>query len=91
MVKAMAKLWFIRSRNTIAVQGARPQSRHVTMPDLIGVFGKHQSLNFALTRGIEQAQFNFFGMSGEQRKIDAFAVPGCTEWIGFAWPYASAR
>src|SRR5215472_2576872 len=30
-------------------------------------------------------------MFGEKRKVDSFAVPGCTEWIWLAWPNQKIR
>ena len=61
------------------------------MPHLIGVFRQGQSLDLTLTGGIEQAQFNFFGMGGKQREINALAIPGGTKRIGFAGPDSSAE
>ena len=56
------------------------------MPDLIGILRQWQPFNFALAGRIEQAQFDFFGMGGKQREIDALAVPSCAKRIGFAGP-----
>ena len=88
MVEAMADLRFVRSGNTIAVQSARPQTRYVAVPDLIGVFGQNQPLDLALARRVEQAEFDLFGMGGEKREVDALAIPVCAERIRFAWPHA---
>jgi len=30
-------------------------------------------------------------MFGEKRKVNSFAVPGCTEWIWLAWPNQEIR
>ena len=88
MVEAVADLRFVRTGHAIAVQGARPQARDVTVPDLIGVFGQDQPFDLTLARRVEQAEFDLFGMGGEEREIDALAIPVGAERIRFAWPHA---
>src|SRR5262249_31989820 len=48
-------------------------------PDLVGEFGQLDALELALAVDVEQAELDLAGMGGEQREIDADAVPGGAE------------
>ena len=66
---------------------ARADVRQIAMPDMVGVFGQRRRCASCRSVGrIEQAEFHVRGMFGEQRKIDALAIPRSAKRIGTAWP-----
>ena len=76
-----------RTVHTVAIQLAGPDVGQITVPDHVGLLGQrnHQRLGFRLGR-IEQAQLYASRMFGEQREVDADAIPGGTEWVGSPRP-----
>ena len=79
-IEAMARL---RARTGRARDSRTPRPASgpdtIDVPDLIGVFGQFDALDFLLAGFVEQAQFDFRRVRGKQREIDAFAVPGRAE------------
>ncbi len=59
------------------------------MPDQVRLPSHSNALDLPPALRIEQAEFNPVGMFREKRKIDAFAIPGGPERIGFARPYGN--
>ena len=47
----------------------------IAVPDLVGVFGKLDALQFTFAAAVENADFNFRRISGEHRKVRTLAVP----------------
>ena len=76
----------VRSVHAIAVEHARTRLRQVAMPDQVGLLAQLDALQLAPARVVEDAQFDFLRVFGEQREVDALAVPGCPERIGAAGP-----
>jgi hypothetical protein len=71
----MTGLGLVRTMHAIAIDSARPQSRDVHVPHFVGVFGQLDAFEFVLARLVEQAQLDLRCIGGEEREIDAPAVP----------------
>jgi hypothetical protein len=56
------------------------------MPDHIGLLGKRNAKGFALSRIIEQAEFNFFGVLGIEGEVDALSIPSGAQGIRTSGP-----
>jgi hypothetical protein len=69
----------------IAIELAGAHIREVAVPDLVRVFRQRHPVGLALAFRIEEAEFDLLGVRGEQREIDAAAVPGRAKRIGQAW------
>jgi hypothetical protein len=65
--------------NAIAVRGARPDSGQVTMPDLIGVLGEYDPLQFLLAIVVKDAHFYLGGMGRKDRKVRTSTIPNRTD------------
>src|ERR1700722_7989752 len=65
--------------HAVAIDRRRPQIAHIAMPNLVGVFGQRNALDLLFAARVEQAELDFRGVRGEQREIDALAVPGHAE------------
>ncbi len=74
-VEAMAVLRLVRAVHAIAVQLPRPRLGQVAVPDLVRLLAQRDALQLAPPAAIEQAQLDAFRMLGEQREVDALAVP----------------
>src|SRR5438477_12282415 len=61
-----------------AVEGARPDLGHITVPDLVAVLRQLDAGGLLLARLVEQAHLDLSGVGGEDGEIDPFAVPGCS-------------
>src|SRR5215217_1507835 len=77
----------VRTVHPVAIQQPRTRLGQIAVPDLVGVFGHHDTHFLVIARRVEQAQIDPFGMRREQREIDAFAVPGRAQRIGLSGPY----
>ena len=75
-IATVAALRLIRTVHAIAIDAAGGDVRHVTVPDLVGVFGKFDVSCLALAGVVKETEFDSRRMGGEQREIDALAVPG---------------
>src|SRR5580704_16462115 len=84
-VKAMPLLRRVGAVHAVAVECPGPDPSDVTVPDLVRVLGKADARRLALARLVEQAYLDLARMRREQRKIDAFAVPGRAQrpWQAF--------
>lgn len=60
--------------DTEAVEGARLQSRHITVPDLMSVFRELQPGDLYLAAWVVETQLDALRMGRENREIDALAV-----------------
>jgi hypothetical protein len=65
----VALLRLIRSMDAVSVNGGRSNGRQITVPDLIGVFGKRDSLEFTFTSLIEQAQLDLVALAEKGAKF----------------------
>ena len=45
------------------------------MPDLVGALAQRDALQLAPAARVEEAQLDLLGVLGEQREVDALAVP----------------
>src|ERR1700720_1396382 len=69
------------SVNTVAVKQVRPSVRQVGVPDLVGIFRKHDARLLLAARAVEQAQLDFFGMRRKNRKVHPLTVPSGPERV----------
>jgi hypothetical protein len=80
-VEAMAVIRFIRAVHAVAVKLARRDVRQIDVPHVVGALRQHDALDLALAFAIEQAQFDFRRIGGEQSEIGAAAVPRCPQGV----------
>ena len=79
-VPVLRSVWTV---HPVAIQLARQDARDVAVPDEVGLLRQRDASGLARTVGrVEQAQLHFERVLGEDRKVDAGAVPGCAERIG---------
>jgi len=72
--------------NSVAVQLPWRNVRQISVPYLVGVLRQCDASGFLLSiHGVEQTQFDFGGIFGEQRKVYARAIPRSAERIGTSW------
>ena len=81
MVEAMAVLRIVRAINTISVQRSGFDFRQIAVPNLIGVLRQYDTPQLAIAARIEDTQFDFFCVFGEEREIHAAAVPRCAQRV----------
>jgi hypothetical protein len=60
----------------IAVDGAGPRIGDKAVPDLVGVFGQLDALDFLLALIVEQAQLDLGRSGGEKREVNPKPGPG---------------
>lgn len=60
--------------DTVSVNSGRSNVRQITVPDLIGVLGKCDSLEFTFASLVEQAQLDFGGVSRKESEVCTLAV-----------------
>ncbi len=83
-IEAVAVRGVVVAVDAIAVEQARKDVRQIAVPDLVGVFGEVDPLDLATAVRIEQTELDPLGIGGEEREIDAAAVPGGPERSGAA-------
>src|SRR3569832_2700187 len=71
----MAARGVVGTVDAVAVQGARPRLREITVPHLIGLPTHVDGLDDAPTLAGEDAELDLLGVFGKEREVDAFAVP----------------
>ena len=75
--------------NPVTVELVRPDVGEEAVPDHVGLFGQRDARRFFRRVGrVEQAQFDFGRVRGEEREVDADAGPRRAERIGLAWPHS---
>ena len=74
-VEPVAGVGRVRPVDAVSVDGARPDVGDVAVPDLVGEFGQLDSRRLAIALPVEEAHFHFRRVRGEQREVDALAVP----------------
>ena len=89
MIEPVAFPRVVRSIDAIAVELARSDVGQVAVPHLVRVLGQHDALQLALAAGIEQAEFDLFGIGAEQREVGAPSIEGGPQWIRRARPNPS--
>ena len=73
--------------DAIAVELPGAHVGQVAVPHLIGALAQHDLVRLdRVVFAVEQAQLDAGRVLGEDREVDALAVPSCAEWIGLAWP-----
>ena len=77
VIEAVPVSGIIRSINAISVDRARHHALQVPVPDLVGVFRKHNAGLFAPSLRVKQTQLHFCGVLGKQREIGTSAIPYC--------------
>src|SRR5689334_3605437 len=83
----MSLLRRIRAAHAIAVQLSGSDLGQIEVPDLVGLFPQGDTRHL-LRRVwlVEETQLHAYGIFGEERKIDARAVPRGAERIRLSWP-----
>jgi len=76
-----------RAMYPISVQEPGAGLGKVTVPDLVGLLGERYPMEFPPAGGIEQAEFDLFGMLRKDRKIYTFSIPGRPQRVRFPGPY----
>ncbi len=74
-IEAMALFRRIRAVHPVAVTLPGPHVRQVAVPDLVGVLGQRDTLDFTVAR-VEQAEFHPGSVPRVQREVHTQAVPG---------------
>ncbi len=88
-IEPMPLLRFVGAMHPIAIMLARPESRHIHMPDLVGAFLEANAVGFfRRVWPIKQAQFHRRRVLRKEREVDTLSVPRCTERIGTTWPHS---
>ena len=91
-IEAVTLLRLIGSVDPVAVELSGLDVGQVGVPDLIGLFAQADALRLRRRLGrIEQAQFHFGGVLGEEREVNSLPVPRCAQRKGLPWPYSHAR
>ena len=81
-VKPVPACGVVRPVDAVAVELARPQIRHVAVPDGPGALRKLKCRRrLAVVGMIEQQQLDFLGIGAVQREIDADSVPRCSSRV----------
>ena len=86
-VEAVAGVGLVGAVHAVAVDLPGVGVGQVAVPDLVGVFGQFDTLQFTLALGVEQAELHLGGMGGKQREVDPQAVPGGAQGKGVAFGY----
>ena len=81
MIETMPVLRIVRAIHTISVQCAGFDFRQVAVPNLIGVLRQDDTSQLAIAARVEDTQFDFFRVLGEEREIHTAAVPCCAQRI----------
>src|SRR5262249_43369673 len=88
-IEAIAVRRIVWAMNAIAVKLTGPNVRQVAMPDLIGALTEIDLVRFdCVVLMTEQTELDSSRVLGKEGEVHALAVPGRTEGIGLAWPYA---
>src|SRR6266404_548883 len=77
--------------NPVAVKQARTGIRQIGVPDLVGVFRKHDARLLMAAGAIEQAQLDLLGMRRKDREVDAFTVPSGPKRVWATRPHLPRR
>jgi hypothetical protein len=77
----MAVWRIVRPIDTIAVDQSGTRVGKVAVPDGVGVLRQRDAIDFAPPARIEQTELDLFRVFGEERKVDAGAVPGRAERV----------
>ena len=88
-VEAIAVLRIVRSVDAIAVELSGAHVGQIAVPDLIGALAQSDRVRFdVVVFVLEQAELDAGRVLGEDREVDALAVPCGTERIRLAGPDA---
>ena len=80
VVEAMPAGGLVRPVHPVAVQRAGPHVGQVRVPDVVGPLGHGDGRRRLAGRGfVEEAELDRRGVLGEEREVDALAVPGGPE------------
>src|SRR3954466_7860951 len=74
-IEAMPFLGLVRPVDAKTVDLAGTNAGQVAMPDFAAVLGQLDARHLGLTGWIEQAKLDARSVGGEEREVDAFAVP----------------
>ena len=91
MVEPMTLFGRIRAVHAVTVDGAGPRLGHETVEDLVGVFRQFEPLELRFASVVEEAEFNFGGVGGEDGEVHAEPGPGGAARGGAALENARLR
>ncbi len=80
-VKAVTVFRIERTVHAETIQCPRLQTRHVAMPDFMGVFWQVHAADFMLAAGVIKAKLNALCMRREKGKIDTLTIVVCAEKV----------
>src|SRR5215207_20179 len=90
-IEAETELGSIRAVDAIAIDLTRRQIRNIAVPDVPGALRQGDALGFVRIIGAsKETDLNRRGVLGEESKVDARAVPGCTQRERRAGPHPRA-
>jgi len=81
----------VGSMNPISIKQFWPSFGQIAVPDLVGLLGHVDAVQFAPAGFVEEAEFDFLRMFGEDGEIDSFTIPGSAEGVGLARPNDGLR
>src|SRR5258708_18500134 len=87
----MSVLRPVRTVDAVGVEQVRSRIRQIAVPDAIGVFREADARYLVMPGRIEETQLDPLGILGEQREIDAAAIPGGAQRIRPARPELGAH
>jgi hypothetical protein len=90
-VEPMAIGGIVGPVNAVAVKQARTGIRQISVPDLVGIFRKHDARLLMAAGAIEQAQLDLLGMRRKDREIDALTVPSGPKRVRATRPHLPWR
>ncbi len=86
-VEPVALTQVVRPVDAVAIELAGPDLGEVPVPDLLGALPQRDAVRlFPRVGRVEQAQLDGRSVLGEQREVDADAIPGGAERVRGAWP-----
>ena len=87
----MAERGLVWAMDAVAIELIRARIRQEPVPHHVGLFGQIDANRFAFRAGgVEEAQFHSRGVRGEDREVDADAIPCRAKWVGLPRPDSHA-
>src|SRR5258708_28402228 len=81
-IEWVTRFRLIRPMDAVSINSGRSNMRQITVPNLVGVFRKCDSLEFTFAPLVEQTQLDFCRVSREKGEVRTLAVPGCAARMG---------
>src|SRR5271155_734909 len=75
-IETMSGFGLVGTVDAVSVNCVGADFLKISVPDLIGIFRKFDAIELAVAGLVEDTDFDFGGVGGEDREISALAVPG---------------